>query len=79
MRNKIEGTPILKLAMVKRLYVGKKISSEKSKFVKKFAKKIRQKFPQKLRRKNCSKVSSKKLVIKFIKTKEPQGNQVIPN
>ena len=57
MTNKIEGTPILKLAMVKRLEV-KKTSNEKSKFIKKFVKNIRQK---KLSKKSGQKNSSKNL------------------
>ena len=42
--NKIEGTPILKLAMVKRLKVNKNLQKKIcQKFVKKFIKKSRQK------------------------------------
>ena len=66
-RNKIEGPPIQKLAMVKRLKVKtnptKKKSSNKScqKIVKKILKKVVEKNSEKSRRKKSAKNSSKNL------------------
>ena len=79
--NMIKGTPILKLATVKRLKVKLK-STQKSNFVKIFVKKIRQKnssskkfFIEKiLRRKNLSKKNSSKKSIKKISSKNSPKN-----
>ena len=65
--NKIEGTPILKLALVKRLLVEKFVK----KFVKKFGKKIR----QKIRKKFVKRKSSKHFVINSSKNSSPSNTQ----
>ena len=67
-KNKIEDTPILKLAMVKRLYVNKNLPKNLSKnFVKKSSKKILKKIVKKIVKKNRQKKLSKKFVKKFVR------------
>ena len=63
-KNKIKGTPILKLAMVKRLQVKKNLPKIK----------LRQKIRQNIRQKNSSKTFVKKFV-KNIRQKNRQKNR----
>ena len=70
-KNKIEGTPILKLAMVKRLWVKKILPKNQNS-----SKKIHQKIRQKNSSKNLSKNLSKKFIsICTIGTKVTQIHQ----
>ena len=74
-RNKIEGTPILKLAMVKRLKVKINLQTNQNpnnsvkNFVKKICQKNLSKDSSKIRHKN----SSQRFVTKIRYKKEPQG------